>query len=221
MPKRKTIFANGEYYHLFNRTINMEPVFNGKRINSRTISTLEFYRLQDPPVRYSYFASYGEEKREEIMSNMLRKPQIVEIHAYCLMPNHFHLLLRQKEEDGISKYLSLFQNSITKYVNFKNGREGHLFSGQFKAVRIETEEQLIHVQRYIHLNPYTSYIVKDFDELDNYQYSSLPEFIGKRKGFCSNYLLRSFKDTLSYRGFVFNQADYQRELDGIKHLALE
>lgn len=139
------------------------------------------------------------------------------------MPNHFHLLLKQKVDNGISKFVANFSNSYTRYLNTKTRRIGPIFQGKFQAIRIETEEHLQHVCRYIHLNPYTSYLVKDLNDLENYPYSSFPEYLGKtKKDFCQKEdILYHFKSPKKYREFVFNQADYQRSSNRIKHLSLE
>jgi len=118
--------------------------------------------------------------------------------------------------------MSNFQNSYTRYFNTKHRRKGPLFYDQFKAVRIETDEQLIHVSRYIHLNPYSSYVIKDFKNIKDYLWSSLPDYLSGKKGICeTNVILDFFKNKKEYFEFIYNQADYQRELDRIKHLDLE
>ena len=139
------------------------------------------------------------------------------------MPNHFHFLLKQVANRGISKFISNFTNSYTRYFNTKNKREGALFKGKFKSVRIESDEQLLHVSRYTHLNPYSSYVIKTLEELENYPYSSLPEYLQRSpKGSCQKeIILDQFKNLNSYKNFVFDQANYQRELENIKHLILE
>ena len=138
------------------------------------------------------------------------------------MPNHFHLLLRQTEERGISKFLSNFQNSYTRYYNTKNERDGAIFLNQFKAVLIRTDEQLIHVSRYIHLNPTTSYVVKDFHSLLDYPWSSLSEYLNNKPEICEiETIMDIFGTSTNYRKFLEEQVEYQRELDKIKHLILE
>lgn len=136
------------------------------------------------------------------------------------MPNHFHFLLTQSTEEGISKFMGLIQNSYTKYFNLRKKRVGSLFQGQFKAKRVETNEQLLHLSRYIHLNPYSSFVVKTLEDLKEYPWSSLPNYLGiNQNGFLKKSLvLDSFMDEKDYQRFVFNQADYQRELEKIKHL---
>ena len=136
------------------------------------------------------------------------------------MPNNYHLLLKQLIDGGISKYLSQVQNSYSRYFNVRRKKAGSVFQGHFKAKRIETDEQLIHLSRYIHLNPYSSYVVKLIDNLKTYLWSSLPGFLGENEYTFVNksFILDLFQDKKDYQSFVFNQADYQRELENIKHL---
>ncbi len=148
--------------------------------------------------------------------------KLVDILAYCLMPNHFHFLLRQLTDKGISKYLGNLQNSYTRYSNTRNERDGSLFLDQFKAKLITTDEQLIHVSRYIHLNPYTSYVVGNFNNLLQYQWSSLSEYLESKPNICELETIMSyFKTPKAYQKFLEDQADYQRQLHIIQHLALE
>lgn len=139
------------------------------------------------------------------------------------MPNHFHLLLKQNVEIGISNYVKKFQISYTRYFNTKQERDGPLLRGQFRAVRIEDENQLLHVNRYIHLNPYTSHVVNNIDDLKTYTWSSLWEYLGKPGDeFCQKKgILSNFKALNNYSEFVLNHADYQKQLSKIKHLTFE
>lgn len=223
MPRRTVPLVSGEYYHVFNRSINKEPIFVKRRDSIRSMEALSYYRFVNPPVRLSYFLSSSSERRQEIMRSLEDAPRLIDIIAFVFMPNHFHLLLKQLVETGISKFLAQLQNSYTRYFTTKYDRGGHLFQGQFKSVRIEDEEQLLHVHRYIHLNPYTSFVVKSLDELEKYPYSSFPEYLRDRPvGICNTEVILShFSTTTSYKKFIFDQADYQRELDRIKHLVLE
>lgn len=224
MPQRKIKFVVGEYYHVFNRSINKEPIFTNTKDCKRAVKAFGYYRFEKPPIRLSYFLALGVDARDNVMNSLDQKSEaVVDIVSFCLMPNHFHLLLKQNKENGISKFLALFQNSYTRYFNTKYSRNGHLFQGQFKATRMEDTDQLIHVNRYIHLNPYSSHVVKNLSDLEHYPYSSLPEFLGSYQyGFCKkNIVLAVFPTVQAYKNFVFDQADYQRRLDSIKHLTLE
>ncbi|MBI2103834.1 transposase [Candidatus Woesebacteria bacterium] len=225
MPKRKVIFANQYYYHVFNRSINKEPIFIRYKECQRALNTLVYYRFLNPRVRLSYFLAKGYETRKEILKSLSQHPQIVKILAFCLMPNHFHLILHQTEENGISKFVSQFQNSYTRYFNTKNERSGHVFQGQFKAVLIEDEKQLLHLTRYLHLNPYSSLVVKNLEDLENYPYSSLSEYLKISQNpdsFVTTELVLSFfSGPKAYKKFVYERADYQKSLEKIKHLLLE
>lgn len=137
------------------------------------------------------------------------------------MPNHFHFLLKQENEVGISKYLSDFQNSYTRYFNINHNRTGPLFMDQFKAVRIESEQQLIHVSRYIHLNPYSGFLTKNLTELENYPWSSFKNYLLQENLAEYKIILDLFSSKDKYKSFVLDQADYQRKLKRIEHLTLE
>lgn len=224
MPGRKTPLVSGEIYHVLNRGVASQPIFVDKRDYRRIIETMRYYQNIHPPQRYSLFLEMARKKREEILEKLRKKGEFwVDIIAYCFMPNHFHFLLKQKTEGGISKFLSNFTNSYTRYFNVRHHREGPLFKGRFQAVLIRTDEQLWHVSRYIHLNPYSSYVVKKIEDLVKYPYSSFPEYLGLvKQEFCQKeIILDHFQTKERYKKFVFDQADYQRKLDRIKHLCLE
>lgn len=114
-----------------------------------------------------------------------------------------------------------FQHSYSKYFNAKNERTGSLFQSMFKAVRIESDEQLIHVSRYIHLNPVSSFLI-NIESLTDYAWSSFKDYMNPSDSIiATKSILDYFKSKEEYKKFVFNQADYQRELEQIRHLALE
>lgn len=224
MPGRKIPLVTNEYYHALNRGVASQPIFSSKREYQRAVETFFYYQNKTVPLKYSKFLKLATKRRTKILENLRAKRQYrVEIVCYCLMPNHLHFLLRQTFNEGISKFMSDFANSYTRYFNTKNERRGPLFEGKFKAIRVETDEQLLHLSRYIHLNPYSSHVVKNLKNLEDYPYSSLLEYTQKTKSnFCSKeIILDQFKSPQSYKKFVFDQADYQRELEKIKHLALE
>lgn len=224
MPGRKTPLVNHEIYHIFNRGVASQPTFLNAKDYQRALESFFYYQNSNPPVKYSHFLSLPLIQRSELLERFAKgKNFLAEIISYCLMPNHFHFLLRQLRENGISKFMSNFTNSYTRFFNTKRDREGPLFTGKFKSVRIETQAQLLHVSRYIHLNPYTSYLVKTLDDLQVYPHSSFPEFLNKTSSsFCSKeIILNEFKKKEDYRQFVFDQADYQRSLDQIKHLLID
>lgn len=155
--RRNIVFAEGEYYHVFNRSTASEQVFTRKKDIKRALDLISFYRYKQS-LRFSFYDRLKDEEKKMYLQKLSGVTPIVEIYAYSLMPNHYHLLLKQESEMGIQKFLSNFQNSFAKYFNIKNKRFGTLFQRPFKAKHIETEEELLHLSRYIHLNPVTSYI---------------------------------------------------------------
>lgn len=224
MPSRPNPLITDQYYHIFNRSNDRIPIFNNKWVNNHALETINYYRFTNNRFKLSLFLRWEKDRQQQLFKDMEKKNKnIVEILCFCLMPNHYHLLIRQKKKSGISKYLSNFQNSFTRYYNLRHSRSGHLFQGQFKAVRIETDEQLVQVTRYIHLNPYTGFVLKNLDELRDYAWSSLPEYIAKKRSiFCNvNTVLSLFQNRKDYQNFICSEADYQKKLASIKHLIIE
>lgn len=188
------------------------PIFHNTVDYRRFIKTMLYYRIEGPKPRFSLFSP---------SSNLLNaSKKIVDIICYCLMPNHFHFLLKQIRDEGITEFISKLSNSYTKYFNIKNKRIGPLFQGEFKATHIETDEQLIHLSRYIHLNPLVGYITKD---IEDYHFSSYNEYIGLNNNkFClKGIILGEFRSTLDYKQFVLDQGNYGKQLEKIKHQLLE
>lgn len=222
MPQRVLPLVTDEIYHVFNRGIDKRPTFIDKREQQRALLTIKFYRFVSPPLKLSRLLAMSNEKSTNLLQKLEQGEKLIDIIAFCFMPNHFHFLLRQKGDLGISRFLSQFQNSYTRYFNTKHERVGPLFLDQFKAVRIESDEQLLHVSRYIHLNPYSSFVVKTLNDIISYPWSSASEYILGVGGICDKELVLSFfEKNHSYKDFMYDQADYQRTLDQIKHLAID
>lgn len=224
MPLRETPLVTGEFYHIFNRGINKQPIFLNNREYQRAQQVLSFYSFASPRRKFSKFLLLPQEDRIKFWEDLKKENnKLVEITCFCLMPNHFHFLLKQQTNNGISRFMSNFQNSYTRYFNTKHEGIGPLLQGQFKAVRIEDENQLLHLSRYIHLNPYSSFTVKEIKDLMSYPWSSFPEYLGETEvGICiKDIILSNFRRIEDYKKFVFDQADYQRELKVVRHLLLE
>ncbi|HLE48782.1 MAG TPA: transposase [Patescibacteria group bacterium] len=221
MPrKRNLVFANGETYHVYNRTTANEWTFSKKRDIERALNLISFYHYEQT-IRYSFFNKLKDFQKLDYLKNNSFDKKIVEIYAYCFMPDHFHLLLRQTAENGIRNFLSNFQNSYAKYFNVKNKRHGSLFQNPFKAKHISSDETLLHVSRYIHLNPVTSYLM-DTKELKDSVLTSFPIYLGKKETLVdSKLILEIIGSRLMYRKFVANQVDYQRKLGNIKYLLID
>lgn len=224
MPYRKVVLAPQQIYHIFNRGVASLPIFLDFKAHQRFLRLVDYYRFSNTPFSFSQLMSMSREERESVLVGLKEKNAIhVEILAYCLMPNHFHFLLKQITDKGISVFMTNLQNSYVKYFNIKNERAGPLFQSMFKGVRIENDEQLLHVSRYIHLNPSTAYIVEP-EDLEDYKWSSLNDYFSNSNNFSfvkSEPVLSFFRKKEDYEKFILDQADYQRKLDKIKHLTLE
>ncbi len=215
-------FVSGEIYHVYNRSIARLPIFNRKNDYIRILDLLMYYRYLELPLRFSHFNRLSEERKrqyEEIY--FTNKKKSIDILAYAIMPNHLHFLLKPYTFSAISNFMRNIQNGYAKYYNIKNDRTGSLFQFMFKAKRIETEEQLIHVSRYIHLNPVTAFII-NIDQLGDYMWNSFKDYLEESSSLVTTQqILNLFSSKEQYKNFVYDQVDYQRELDKIKHLLYE
>lgn len=223
MPRRKEIFANNYYYHVFNRGVAGISIFENRTDYKRLIKLFDYYRFYDVPLSYSAFYKLSTEEQKSVYNKMLKKQNpLVEILAFCLMPNHYHLLLKQLVTDGIKDYVTVIQNSYSKYFNIKYERNGPLWQSRYKAVRIDSDEQLTHVSRYIHLNPVTSYLIEK-DEMTNYEWSSYPVYLGiNNSAFVSiEMILKMLGGRDKHERFVQDNSDYQRDLKRIKRLTFD
>lgn len=215
MPGRITPLANGEYYHIFNRGSEKRDIFSQTRDFKRFAQTFYYYQFTGPKISFSKFA-----KSDLNSFKPHNDKKLVEIICYCLMPNHFHFLVKQLKDNGISIFLSQLSNSYTKYFNTKYNRVGPLLQGAFKAVLIENDEQLLHVSRYIHLNPVVSGIVKNLDE---YLWSSYKEYTQSTvdKICFKEEILNFFPSQEKYKEFMEDQIEYGEILESIRHQLLD
>lgn len=141
-------FDDSEFYHVYNRGVDKRTIFLSHRDYSRFLLALEVFNNSDssPNFRRLLDAVRGP------TSNKVRG-SLVDIAAFCLMPNHFHLLVRQRGQHGVTQFMRKLGTGYTMYFNKKNERSGVLFQGRFKAVHVKSDPQLEHLARYIHLNP--------------------------------------------------------------------
>src|SRR3989338_6241730 len=109
--KRNLVFINDGIYHIFNRGIERRPIFMNRREFVRAKQLIEYYHYQNIPVRFSHFLYLSVGKQKSVLSSIRTDKKLVEVLCYCLMPNHFHFLLRQKNENGIQTFLSKFSNA--------------------------------------------------------------------------------------------------------------
>jgi putative transposase len=179
---RSITLAPGEYYHVYNRGVDRRDVFVDPADYSRFLTTLYLANSGIPLHRSDFHYSEG-----DIFENE-RETSLVDIGAYALMPNHFHLLLHENSEGGISKFMQKLMTSYTMYFNGRNERTGPLFAGVFKAQHADTDTYLKYLYAYIHLNPLSIKYPKWRENkkhpdgewkkfLTQYRYSSLPDYL--------------------------------------------
>jgi len=221
MPGRPHPLLTGSIYHIYNKTIEKRKVFI-KDIGSKFLQIARYYRSSASILRFSNFQKLSPELFSQYEKKVLDQRTFrVSILSYCLMPTHYHFLIKQKKDNGISFFISQLQNSFTKFYNIKFQRVGPIFLEKFKSKPITSEEQLKHVSRYIHLNPYSSGLIKQINQIKNYQYSSFHEYLKPTKNNLSdpNLILSLFDDNIKrYEEFVLNNAEYQKTLEYYKHL---
>jgi putative transposase len=148
---RKIEFINDHYYHIFNRGVDKRAIFSSERDFSRFYESLYLFNDANYKHRDGHlFTRLGDLSCHEI--NEEDRSPLVSIVSFCLMKNHFHLLLRQKVEGGISLFMKKITQGYSRYFNEVNERSGTLFEGRYKAVEVKADNHFLHMPRYIHLN---------------------------------------------------------------------
>jgi putative transposase len=191
------------------------PIFQGKKEAELFLAASEYYMHEDPPVKFSLYRTKPQ------TFSPLPTNKLITMLAYCVMPNHFHFLVRQERDNGIQMHIRKSTSSFAHYYGLKHHVPGHIFEGNFKAVHIENNEQLLHVSRYIHLNPATAYIV---ERPEDYEYSSYGTYVDNRQQILSvdtTSILKQFRSRQTYKQFTEDQKEYQRDLSRMKHLFFE
>src|SRR3989339_1573318 len=146
MSIRKTSFVPGEYYHIYNRGNSKQKIFLSKKDYERFVALLYGINTNES------FNFFNFKKGNGIFLKEV-KNQLVSIGAYCLMPNHFHILITPLSEKGLSKFMQKLSTAYSMYFNETYKRTGGLFEGKFKSVHVENDNQLKYLFSYIHLNP--------------------------------------------------------------------
>jgi len=200
---RKTPLVNNHIYHVFNRGVEKRHIYLDNQDYLRFIHNLYEFNDRSPVINARY---YFNSKTRQVESNLLMQSRhptkdLVDVMVFTLMPNHFHLLIRQKQKGGITKFMQKVCTGYTMYFNKKYKRVGGLFQGRFKSVLVSRKEHFIYLPYYIHSNPLALNInhanTTDWRAnmlyLTDYRWSSFPDYIG----------IKNFP-SVTYREFILS-----------------
>lgn len=210
MSIRKTNLVSGEYYHIYNRGNSKQKIFHDNE---------DYFRFMSLLFACNSINNFraGTLAKEESPYDFERKKRIVSIGSYCVMPNHFHILIMQKEERGISKFMQKLSTAYSMYYNKKYKRTGGLFEGKFKAEHAKNDRYLKYLFSYIHLNP-IKLMQKNWKEigiknkkealeyLEKYKYSSYLDYLGIER--VQNQIL----NTEDFPKYFLNKKSFQKDI---------
>lgn len=207
MIGKRTSFANGEFFHIYNRGVDKRIVFNNNYDLDRFLQSMVQFNVINP-IGSLYENSFRQlggptPKSEELLVNIV---------AYCLNPNHFHIILEQVNEGGVSEYMKRLGGGYTSYFNSKNDRSGSLFQGRFKVVHIDSNEYLLHVSAYVNLNDRVHQLGNETPKLVESR-SSWREYIDDGvRGICEQeIILGQFKDRKEYEEFALSSLELSKQ----------
>ena len=183
-----------EIYHVLNRGVDKRKIFMDDQDRFRFIHDLYEFNDQDWVNSNSYYFNKNPTLSLDLRGREIGKKKrklLVDIHAFCIMPNHYHLLLSPRVQDGVSRFMRKMNMGYAKYFNQKYQRKGALFESRYKSVHVKDEPHFIHILYYIHLNPldliapeWRDRTIKNYEKtfefLENYRWSSFHDYIGKK-----------------------------------------
>ena len=219
LAMRKIKFQTDHYYHVFNRGVDKRNIFLDKNDYTRFIRSMHSFN-QLKPTRSLYFLDNLKRQKGTESLNFRDSVPLIEIITYCLIPNHYHFLLKQITDGGVSEFIKRIATGYTTYFNQKNKRSGVLFQGPFKAVEIRSDGQLQKISCYINGNSEIHNITK----ATSWTWSSYMDYLNLRKGnLCNkNIILDQFKNIEEYKNLtttIINDSKQQKE--EIKNFLLE
>lgn len=237
MPSKRPPLINGEIYHIVIRAVEGIELFRDKKDYSRMTSNL-FEFNDEAPIGWQYRYRYLRNQNQshgKISREFRKRETVVEILAFCLMPNHVHLLVRQIRDAGISKFMRKIGAGYSAYYNQKYKRAGHVFQGRHKLVHIENDKQLYTIFVYIHTNPVAILFPKwkekgiknarkTINFVENYRWSSYPDYLG-RKNFPSltnrEFLIETMGGVKGCKESVDGWLQFKKELADFGKIAME
>lgn len=213
MPSKNIVkeYRSNSFYHIYNRGVAKQEIFlddQDYRIFLNYLKVCLSPELKEDEIQDDFPSS------QTLRLRRLNLSKYVELLAYCLMPNHFHLFVFQKSEFALRDLMRSIATGYVMYFNQKYDRVGPLFQGTYKASLIDQEDYLWHISRYIHLNPESLGV-----EPGEYSYSSYKNYLGKRESewVKTDRILAMHQEYKnSYAEFVMDYANYGKTLDLIE-----
>ncbi len=150
---RKTPFVAGEYYHIYSRTILNTPEFKNDKNAERLVQAFLIANSTKSSEAFLFLRNNKDATNNDALEIIKQGEKLVDILCYTIMPDHYHLLVKELKDNNVSTFIRKCNISIAKYVNIKNDRRGPLFESRFNSKHIDTNEYLVHLSLYIHLNP--------------------------------------------------------------------
>jgi putative transposase len=216
MPYRKIIFTPDNYYHLINRGVGKKLLFRDKRDYSRFLFLILYLQYSKTPQNISrHITHYVKHRVFNIKENKdTLGERLVELVAFTIMPNHFHLIIKELGDANISDYMQRVLDAYAKYFNTKYKTVGHLFEGPFRAIHAVENYHILYLSAYLHRNPRD--IPKWKNREHRYPWSSYQDYLGNNrwgKLLATNVILNEFKNSTEYKNYV--------ESSGAKEIALD
>lgn len=221
MPAKNVVkqYLEDGYYHIYNRGVEKREIFLDDQDYRVFLHLLKFYLSPPDPLNEHPLSNLSLTGFNPVRLRPLKTLfGEIELLAYCLMPNHFHFLVKQRSIDGITQLLRKLSTTFSMYFNSRYKRVGHLFQGTFRAVLIQQDDYLLHLSRYIHLN---SKELTGFNPVSSvsYPYSSYGYYLGTKNAFWikPQFILDYFRSNSSLLPKNFNTyqkfvEDYQEDL---------
>lgn len=209
-------FPEDKIFHICNKSIANYQILKDFNNALRFIQTLDYYNsMSTEKPSLSLFLKKNKNYYPKLIS--IKPNSIIKFLSFCIMPDHYHILIKIIKGASFLKYINDVENSYTRFFNEKFRRKGPLWQNSFRSVVIKNNEQLLHVTRYIHLNPTTNNLIK---KPEDWIFSSYKDYLNKN--ILQNYLTEiSINNPKTYKNFVENRIDYQKKLKLIKKLILE
>jgi len=220
---RKIQLANGAYYHIFNRGVDKRDIFVDKKDYERFHLSLILMNDEKNGLMFqwkNYKAAHPRMILDEFLRLSLKeRKKMVNVVAYCLNPNHYHLILKQTRSRGIEKFMHRLSTGYTMFFNERYHRNGSLFQGSFKATHIDSNVLLLHLAVYVNCNCEIHGIAR----AELYDWCSFPDYLKKRRSniLSKNIISDQFKNTQSFKDFSKSYIKHFKERKADQKIFLE